>query len=53
MTPEEVLQDKEGLQAMRNLARNMAWLIKSIRAGKECGLALPETETQYVTNFIR
>ncbi len=53
MTPEEVRQDLEGLQAMRNLARNMAWLIKSIQAGKRSGLALPETETQYATNFIR
>lgn len=35
MTPDEVKQDEEGLQAMRNLARNMAWLIKCINAGKE------------------
>lgn len=34
-TPEEVLQDKEGLQTMRNLARNMAWLLHCIEAGKK------------------
>lgn len=53
MTPDEVKKDEEGLQAMRNLARNMAWLIKCINAGKEKGIALPETEAKYVTNFIR
>ena len=53
MSPEEVKQDEEGLQAMRNLGRNMAWLIKSIKAGKDSGIELPETEAKYVTNFIR
>ena len=53
MSADEVRKDEEGLQAMRNLGRNMAWLIKSINAGKESGIALPETETTYATNFIR
>lgn len=53
MSPEEVRQDEEGMQAMRNLGRNMAWLIKSIRAGKEAGLELPASETDHATNFIR
>jgi len=52
-TPEEVLQDLEGLQTMRTLSRNMAWLLKSIEAGKKEGIALPEAEERIWTNFIR
>ncbi len=52
-TPEEVLQDLEGLQTMRALGRNLAWLLKSIQAGKKAGIALPETEERIWTNFIR
>ena len=51
--PEEVLQDGEGLQTMRTLGRNMAWLLKSIQAGREAGLPLPEKEARISTNFIR
>lgn len=52
-TPEEVLQDKEGLQIMRTLGKNMAWLLKSIEAGKQAGITLPEKEAPQRTNFIR
>ena len=52
-TPDEVRQDLEGLQTMRTLARNMAWLIKCIDAGKAAGVPLPERETPTMTNFIR
>ena len=52
-TPEEVMQDEEGIAIMRTLGHNMAWLIKSIQAGKDAGLALPERETGVFTNFIR
>ena len=52
-TPEEVLQDLEGMQTMRTLGRNMAWLLKSIEAGKKDGVALPENEERVWTNFIR
>ena len=51
-TPEEVAQDAEGLQTMRMLGRNMAFLIKSIRLGKEA-YGLPEKEEHIFTNFIR
>lgn len=51
--PGEAELDKEGLQTMRNLARNMAWMMKCIEAGKENGVALPETECGERTNFIR
>ncbi|MBN1364201.1 MAG: flavodoxin family protein [Syntrophaceae bacterium] len=52
-TPQEVLQDKEGMQTMRTLGRNMAWLLKSIAAGKKAGVGLPEKEKRIRTNFIR
>lgn len=51
--PEEVNQDLEGLQIMRTLGNNMAWLLKSIAAGKTAGLPLPEKEAPARTNFIR
>ena len=49
----EALQDEEGLQTMRNLAKNMAYILKCIRYGKENGVQLPEIENKYKTNFIR
>ncbi len=51
--PEDVLQDREGLQVMRNLGRNMAWLLKCIEAGRSQGIAIPENEYGEKTNFIR
>ena len=50
--PEQALQDLEGLQTMRLLGKNMAWLLKCIQLGKEAGIA-PETEKKIWTNFIR
>ncbi len=52
-TPEEVVQDLEGMQIMRALGRNMAWLLKSIQAGKKAGIVPPEPEERIWTNFIR
>ena len=52
-TPEEVVQDIEGLQTMRILARNMAWLLKCIEAGKQAGINPPAFEARTNTNFIR
>ena len=51
-TPDDVKKDEEGLQTMRVLGRNMAFLIKSIAIGKE-RYGLPEKETRIFTNFIR
>lgn len=51
--PEEVKQDLEGMQVMRQLGRNMAWLLKCIEAGKNAGVELPEHEAAVKTNFIR
>ena len=51
--PAEVKQDEESMQTMRQLGRNMAWLLKCMEAGKAAGVALPETEERIWTNFIR
>lgn len=51
--PEDVLQDAEGLQTMRNIGENMAWLLRCIEAGKKSGIDIPETEKTQRTNFIR
>lgn len=51
-TPEEVAQDLEGLQTMRTLARNMAWLLRCIEAAKGT-VPPPGTEPRVYTNFIR
>ena len=52
-TPEEVLQDLEGLQTMRTLGKNMAWMLKCIEAGKKAGIEMPIKEEKIKTNFIR
>ncbi len=49
---EEALQDEEGLQTMRVLGNNMAWLLKCIELGKQAGLE-PVREKKVMTNFIR
>ncbi|HJD21563.1 MAG TPA: flavodoxin family protein [Candidatus Gemmiger faecigallinarum] len=50
---EEARRDEEGMQVMRNLGRNMAWLLKCIEAGKAAGIEQPPAETEHRTNFIR
>lgn len=51
--PEDVLKDEEGLQAMRILARNMAYFLKCIEAGRKANIELPKTEKTIHTNFIK
>ena len=51
-TAEEAAQDIEGIQTMRVLGNNMAWLLKCIEAGKEKGIE-PQKEKKVLTNFIR
>lgn len=51
--PEDVLQDEEGMQVMRTLGNNMAWLLKLLDTGKNNGLEHPQPETKIRTNFIR
>lgn len=52
-TPDEVRQDAEGMQTMRNLGRNMAYLLKCMKAGRAAGIAFPAQENSVRTNFIR
>ncbi|MBR2895822.1 MAG: flavodoxin family protein [Oscillospiraceae bacterium] len=52
-TPEQVLQDEEGVAIMRTLGHNMAWMLKCIQAGKDAGVGMPVTEAPVFTNFIR
>lgn len=51
-TPEELLGDPEGLQVMRALGENMAWLLSCIAAGRQAGI-LPKPLEKIRTNFIR
>ena len=50
---EEAFQDEEGMQTMRNLARNMIWMMRCFKLGRESGILYPETETDACTNFIK
>ncbi len=52
-TPEQVMQDEEGVQTVRILAKNMSWLLKCIGLGKENEIFFPEPEKPTRTNFIR
>ncbi|MGN1147532.1 MAG: flavodoxin family protein [Lachnospiraceae bacterium] len=52
-TPEEVKKDEEGMQTMRTLGENMAWLLRSIEAGRAAGIEKPVHEPKVRTNFIR
>ena len=51
-TPDDVRQDKEGLQTMRTLGLNMAYLLKAGQAATDSGVPKPEYEAVTFTNFI-
>lgn len=50
LMPGDAEKDAEGLQTMRTLARNMAWMLKALNAE---GVERPEREEPLSTNFIR
>ncbi len=52
-TPDEVRQDLEGMQVLRYLGENIAWLIASIKAGRKANIPAPAREKRVRTNFIR
>ena len=52
-TPDEVRQDLEGMQTLRSLGQNMAWLLKNRQAGEAAGVSGPAYEKRVHTNFIR
>ena len=45
--------DEEGMQTMRNLAKNMIWIMRCLDSGKKNGIPLPDSSLTYHTNFIR
>ena len=47
------MHDEEGMQTMRTLGRNMAWIMRCIEAGKNAGIEMPPREPVIRTNFIR
>lgn len=51
-SPDDVKQDLEGLQIMRVLGNNMAWLLKCIEAGRKAGIDKPQAGERVWTNFI-
>ena len=51
--PEDVLQDEEGMQCMRALGRNMAWMLSMLKVSREHGVLPPAPEPRIHTNFIR
>lgn len=51
--PEEVYKDEEGVAIMRQLGRNMAWLLRCIEAGEKEGVKLPDLPEVTRTNFVR
>ena len=50
---EDAPEDKEGMQTMRNLARNMVWMMRCFEEGKKNGVPYPQTEAGAYTNFVR
>lgn len=51
--PSDVLQDEEGIQTMRILGKNFAWLLKCIDNAKKIGIEMPIKESKIKTNYIR
>ena len=51
--PRQVREDEEGMQIMRVLGKNLAWMVKTIEAGRVAGIQPPEQEERINTNFIR
>ena len=53
LTKEDVPGDPEGLQTLRNLARNMVYVMRCLKAGRDAGIREPENESAVLTNFVR
>ena len=51
--PGQVMEDEEGLQIMRNIGLNMAYVLKCLQAGTAAGVERPQRERWIRTNFIR
>ena len=53
LTKEDVPEDPEGLQTLKNLARNMVYVMKCQKAGRDAGILPPANESGVFTNFVR
>ena len=53
LTSNDVPGDPEGLQTLRNLARNMVYVMRCLKAGRDAGIHEPENESAVLTNFVR
>ena len=53
LTKEDVPEDPEGLQTLQNLARNMAYVMKCQKAGRDAGILPPTAREDVFTNFVR
>ncbi|MBR0240911.1 MAG: flavodoxin family protein [Kiritimatiellae bacterium] len=53
LTKEDVPEDPEGLQTLQNLARNMVYVIKCQKAGRDAGILPPTAKEEVFTNFVR
>ena len=53
LTKDDVPGDPEGLQTLRNLARNMVYVMRCLKAGRDAGIREPENESAVLTNFVR
>ena len=53
LAKEDVPEDGEGVQTLRNLARNMAYVMKCLKAGRDAGVMPPAAKEEVFTNFVR
>ena len=53
LTKEDVSEDPEGLQTLQNLARNMVYVMKCQKAGRDAGILPPTAKEEVFTNFVR
>ncbi len=53
LVKDDVPKDEEGVQTLQNLARNMTWLMKCIKAGRDAGIEPPVAKEEFMTNFVR
>lgn len=53
LTKEDVPGDPEGIQTLQNLARNMVYVMKCLKAGRDAGIMPPATKEEVFTNFVR
>ena len=53
LTKKDVPEDGEGVQTLQNLARNMSYVMKCLKAGRDAGILPPTAKEEVFTNFVR